>query len=235
VADQTADSDENFRHADIPDSGGRMVEVTRNSTDDLVPVTSLQEFFRDSVDAAMATNKLVLNNHTSHYVVNLLTMFSRSEALYESTDDGLQLKPLAMMFADAVDAPTEADRNYVLQRLGDVSLFMAGFFADGLQRAAVDMDYYVYMGGGAYHSLATHMRGTVKGRAFCEVFSELADKFQDMVDVLNEVRESARTDSDSNLLRIYELWMKTGSRRARRLLRECGVYPMERLRANKQH
>jgi len=212
-----------------------MVEVTRSSTDDLVPVTSLQEFFRDSVDAAMATNKLVLNNHTSHYVVNLLTMFSRSEALYESTDDGLQLKPLAMMFTDAVDAPTEADRNYVLQRLGDVSLFMAGFFADGLQRAAVDMDYYVYMGGGAYHSLATHIRGTVKGRAFCEVFSELADKFQDMVDVLNEVRESARTDNDSNLLRIYELWMKTGSRRARRLLRECGVYPMERLRANKQH
>ena len=212
-----------------------MDQVTRKSADDLVPVASLEEFFRDSVDAAMATNKLVLNHHTSHYVVNLLTMFSRSEALYESTDDGLQLRPLAIMFADAVDAPTEAERNSILQRLGDVSLFMAGFFADGLQRAAVDMDYYVYMGGGAYHSLATHMRGTVKGRAFCEVFSELADKFQDMVDVLNEVRESARADSDSNLLRIYELWMKTGSRRARRLLREGGVYPMEHVRAARAH
>jgi len=235
VTDRTADFETNFRHADVPDKGGRMVEVTRKSTNDLVPVTSLQEFFRDSVDAAMATNKVALNHHTSHYVVNLLTMFSRSEALYESTEEGLQLRPLAMMFADAVDAPTEADRNYNLQRLGDVSLFMAGFFAEGLQRAAVDMDYYVYMGGGAYQSLATHMRGTVKGRAFCEVFSELADKFQDMVDVLNEVRESARTDSDSNLLRIYELWTKTGSRRARRLLRECGVYPMERIRASRQH
>jgi hypothetical protein len=212
-----------------------MVELTRNSTDDLVPVASLQEFFRDSVDAAMAANKVVLNHHTSHYVVNLLTMFSRSEALYEPTDEGLQLRPLAMMFADAIDAPTEAERNYNLQRLGDVSLFMAGFFADGMRRAVVDMDYYVYMGGGAYHSLATHMRGTVKGRAFCEVFSELAHKFQDMVDVLNEVRESARADSDSKLLRIYELWMKTGSRRARRLLRESGVYPMKHARANRQH
>jgi hypothetical protein len=212
-----------------------MDEVRRKSADDLVPVASLEEFFRDSVDAAMATNKLVLNNHTSHYVVNLLTMFAKSEALYESTGDGLQLRPLAMMFADAVDAPTEAERNSILQRLGDVSLFMAGFFADGLQRAAVDMDYYVYMGGGAYHSLATHMRGTVKGRAFYEVFSELADKFQDMVDVLNEVREYARADSDSNLLRIYELWIKTGSRRARRLLREGGVYPMEHVRAVRSH
>jgi len=235
VTDKDADPDQNFRHTEIPDAGGRMDEVTRKPTDDLVPVASLQEFFRDSVDAAMATNKLVLNNHTSHYVVNLLTMFSRSEALYESTDDGLQLRPLAMMFADSVDAPTEAERNQILQRLGDVSLFMAGFFSDGLQRAAVDMDYYVYMGGGAYHSLATHIRGTVKGQAFCEVFSELADKFQDMVDVLNEVRESARADSDSNLLRTYELWMKTGSRRARRLLRESGVYPMERVSAARTH
>jgi hypothetical protein len=212
-----------------------MVEVTRKSMDELVPVTSLQEFFRDSVDAAMATNKVVLNHHTSHYVVNLLTMFSRSEALYESTDDGLQLRPLALMFSDAIDAPTEAERNNILQRLGDVSLFMAGFFADTLHTATVDMDYYVYMGGGAYHSLATHMRGTVKGQAFCEVFSELADKFQDMVDVLNEVRESARADNDSNLLRTYELWMKTGSRRARRLLRESGVYPMEQKRSPWQH
>ena len=212
-----------------------MVDITRNSTDELVPVTSLQEFFRDSVDAAMATNKVVLNQDTSHYVVNLLTMFSRSEALYESTDDGFQLRPLALMFADAADAPTEAERNNILQRLGDVSLFMAGFFSDALQRAAVDMDYYVYMGGGAYHSLATHMRGTLKGRVFCEVFSELAEKFQDMVDVLNDVRESARGDSDTNLLRIYELWMKTGSRRARRLLRESGVYPMEQARPPWQH
>lgn len=212
-----------------------MVEVTRKATEELVPVTSLQEFFRDSVDAAMATNKVVLNNQTSHYVVNLLTMFSRSEALYESTDDGLQLKPLASMFAEAVDAQTDAERNNILQRLGDVSLFMAGFFSDALNRAAVDMDYYVYMGGGAYHSLATHMRGTVKGQAFGEVFSELADKFQDMVDVLNEVRESARNDSDTNLLRIYELWMKTGSRRARRLLRESGVYPMKQTHAPWQH
>lgn len=211
-----------------------MVDVTRK-TDELVPVASLQEFFRDSVDAAMATNKVVLNHHTSHYVVNLLTMFSRSEALYESTDDGLQIRPLALMFADAVDAPTEAERISILQRLGDVSLFMAGFFADALHRAAVDMDYYVYMGGGAYHSLATHMRGTIKGRAFCEVFSELATKFQDMVDVLNDVRESARSDSDANLLRVYELWMKTGSRRARRLLRESGVYPMERVRKAWKH
>jgi hypothetical protein len=202
-----------------------MTGVKDKGKDDLVRVESLEEFFRDSIDAAMATNKVVMDDHTTHYVVNLLALFARSEALYEATPDGYQLRPLALMFADAVDAPTESERNNTLQRLGDVSLFISGFFADGLQRAAVDVDYYVHMGGGAYRSLSACMRGTPRGRAFGSVFSELADKFQDMVDVINEMRDSARTDNDADVLRLYELWVKTGSLRAGRLLRELGVQP----------
>ena len=41
-----------------------------------------------------------------------------------------------------------------------------------------------------------------------------------------EVRDSARPESDVNLLRIYEIWRKTGSRRAETLLRQQGVVPI---------
>ena len=196
------------------------------STDELVTITSLMEYFHDSMDAALATNQLHLDDHTTHYVVNLLTLFARSEQLYERTDEGYQLRPLATMLSDAVEADSEVERNYGLQRIGDVALFIAGFFAAGLQRSAVDVDYYVYMGGGAYHSLSVHTRGSVRGEALCVVFEELAAKFQGLVDVLNEVRDSARGDSDVNLLRQYELWMKTGSQRAARLLRDAGIHPI---------
>ena len=212
-----------------------MAEVGKPNTETLVETASLQEFFRDSIDTAMATNKVVLDDHTAHYVVNLLALFARSEALYESTSEGYRLKPLALMLTDAVDASGETERNVMLQRLGDVSLFVAGFFGEGLQRAAVGMDYYVNMGGGAYHSLSIHMRGTPRGRAFGGIFSELAVKFQDMVDVLNEMRESARGNTDANLLRLYELWVKTGSRRAARLLRELGVQPVAQDGAGFEH
>ena len=203
-----------------------MSEMTEEPLPGLEPVASLQAFFHESMDSAMATNKVVLDAQTTHYVVNLLTLFSRSDAFYESTPDGPALRPLAGMLASAIDAQTDVERNTTLQRMGDVSLFMAGFFSDGLERAAVDVDYYVYMGGGAYHSLSVHLRDTFRGRAFCEVFIELAEKFQDMVDILNEMRESARTMTDENLLRTYELWRKTGSRRAARLLKKSGVYPL---------
>ena len=124
------------------------------------------------------------------------------------------------MFADAVDARNDFERNHSLRRVGDVALFVAGFFADGLEKAAVDVDYYVYMGGGAYRSLSIYTRGSVRGRALAAVFDELGAKFQDVVDVLNEVRDSAQGDTDEGLLRAYELWRKTGSSRAERLLRD---------------
>ncbi len=203
-----------------------MSEMTQTRLPRLEPVESLQAFFHESMDSAIAANKIVLDDHTTHYVVNLLTLFARSEALYEATPDGPALRPLAGMLAEAVDARSDSERNSTLQRLGDVSLFMAGFFADNLQHAIVDVDYYVYMGGGAYHSLSLHLGDTIRERALRGVFVELAEKFQDMVDVLNEMRESARATTDANLLRNYELWRKTGSRRAARLLRKSGVYPL---------
>ncbi len=212
-----------------------MSNMTGEPLPGLEPVSSLEAFFHDSIDSAKAANKVVLDDQTTHYVVNLLTLFSRSEAFYESTPEGPALRPLAGMLADAVDAQSEAERNTTLQRMGDVSLFMAGFFADGLQRAAVDVDYYVYMGGGAYRSLSVHLRDTFRGRALCGVFIELAEKFQDMVDILNEMRESARTMTDENLLRTYELWVKTGSRRAARQLNQSGVYPLSQARTGNEH
>ncbi len=212
-----------------------MSEMTGESLPELEPVASLDAFFHESMDSALAANKVVLDDHTAHYVVSLLTLFSRSEALYELTPEGPAIRPLAGMLADAVDAQTEAERNTTLQRMGDVSLFMACFFADGLRSAVLDIDYYVYMGGGAYRSLSVHLRRNFRGHALCDIFVELSEKFQDMVDILNEMRESACAMTDENLLRTYELWLRTGSRRAERMLKQSGVYPLARVRSHSKH
>ena len=122
-----------------------------------------------------------------------------------------------------------------LQRIGDVALFIAGFFADSLAHKLVDLDYYIYMGGSAYGSLSDEVRGTVRGRALAGVYAELAAKFQIVVDVLNDVRDETRRSSDIDLLRTYEVWLKTGSRRAAALLRQNGVVPMTGLGTRPRH
>jgi hypothetical protein len=195
-----------------------------SSRQKLVAVGNLQEFFRDALHSAMSHQRLAVQDHTEHYVVNLLTLFSRTDAFYERTPHGIRLKPLVVMLSEALEAPSVNERNRALQRLGDVSLFIAGFFAGSFARKLVDIDYHIAMGGRAYGSLAEFMsRG--RGQALAGVFGELAEKFQRLVDALNEVSEMAHTHTDRDILRLYEIWLKTGSRRAQALLRKLGVEP----------
>jgi hypothetical protein len=194
------------------------------SSSHVLPVQNLREFFKDAVHGALSRQQLTVDDQTEQYVVNVLTLFARSEALYDRTPEGPRLKPLALMLAEALEAPTAGDRQRNLQRLGDVSLFVAGFFARGFAAKLIDIDYHIAMGGQAYAALADGLaRG--KGRVLGNVFGELAAKFQPIVDALNEVSDSAYTHTDRDILRLYELWMKTGSKRCYELLKRLGVAP----------
>ena len=201
----------------------------------VIPVPSLQEFFRNSVDAAMASNKLAVDGHTAHYVVSLLTLFARSEVLHDQAARGPGLQPLALMLADAVAAPTEETRNSRLQRLGDVALFVAGFMAEGLDRKAAGVGYYVQMGGGAYRTLAMARPANTRGRTFAPVFAELAAKFSGVVDVLNDVRHAGAGSRDQDVLRLYQTWLTTGSKRAERLLTQLGIQPHRQSGSIREH
>jgi hypothetical protein len=209
--------------------------LSQSASDSLVPVASLQEFFRDSLDAALVANHVFVDHGTAHYVVQLLTLFARSDACYDPADNGALHRPLALMFAAAAEAGTRDERLFALQRIGDVALFTAGFFAEALHERVVGLDYYVNMGGGAYRTLAASGRGTTRGAALGEVFAELAAKFPDIVDALNEVRELARGASDHDILRLYDTWLRTGSRRAGRLLRQMGVQPVHQSLTDYEH
>ena len=193
----------------------------------VLPVANLREFFRDTLHGALLRQHLTVEDQTEHYVVNLLTLYARSEALYEMTPEGLRLKPLVAMLCEALAAaPGSSQRNRTLQRLGDVSLFVAGFFARGFAAKLIDIDYHIAMGGRAYGTLA-HTTGHGRGRVLAAVFAELSAKFQPMVDALNEVSEGAGASAPSHadVLRLYEIWLKTGSARCYTQLKRLGVDP----------
>jgi hypothetical protein len=188
----------------------------------VVAVNNLTEYFRQELHGALAHQRVAVEDQTEHYVVNMLTLFSRAEQLHQGMPKGRLLPPLAQMLATAVDASTAAEREQALQRLGDVSLFMAGFFAHGFARRLVDVDYHIAMGGRAYSTLASSLAHGPR-KVLATVFAELASKFQPIVDALGEISDSARVWSHRDVLRLYEIWLKTGSTRARRLLGDLGV------------
>ena len=205
------------------------------SAGSLVAVSSLREFFRDAFHAASEHQRLDIDESAEQYVVNLLTMFSRADALYEKTSEGLRIRPLAHMLADALEAPSAAARQRGLQRLGDVSLFVAGFFARSFARKLIDIDYHIAMGGNAYSSLADTMQRSTSSRGIAAIYAQLAQKFQRLVDALNEVSEMSYRHSDADILRLYEIWMKTGSARAQGLLNKLGVQPVKQGGFRREH
>jgi hypothetical protein len=200
-------------------------EVTMNEPDAsgrVQPVANLREYFCDALQGALAHQHVAVDGHTQHYVVNVLTEYARSETLYAQGAGERTPRPLAFILKDAIEAPNEAERSRHLQRLGDVSLFIAGFFSRSFARKLVDVDYHIAMGGRAYGALADRTRSGPRA-VLSRVYAELAAKFQPMVDALNEISETAYEHSQRDVLRLYELWLKTGSQRAHRVLQGLGV------------
>jgi hypothetical protein len=182
-------------------------------TDEVVRQESAVEFFKDLVDSALAHQHLAPSEMTTFYVVHLLASFVEQR----EADGAADATPLAVRLAHALEADGLRQRT-TLKHIGDASLFMTGFFSDSLNRKLVDMDYYVAIGGYAYNALSR-----VETDRFAPVFAELSEKFVGFVDVLSEVSQRTHCASDTDVLRLYEKWKKTGSRRSGRLLIEKGV------------
>jgi hypothetical protein len=172
------------------------------------------EYFKELVGAALARQHLHAGDLTEYYLVNLLCRYVR----LDGATDGPLDEPLALRLVRALESGGLEQRAR-LRRLGDCSLFMAGFFSESFRRSAVDVDYYVSMGEYAYGSLSR------AEDAFREVFAELARKFVGFSDVLADVSDRTALASNHDLLRLYEKWLRTGSRRDSEKLLERGIVP----------
>ena len=204
-------------------------------TEQVITSASVEDYFHEALNSALDNQGIETTPDAVGYVVNLLCGFARSERLYEHTGDGYGLKPLAMVYADAAFSSNAAERRQALRRLGDVALFISGLFSHSLRRKLVDVDYYVAMGGSAYGLLSNASSRSPRSAALSPVFAELSQKFTDFVDALAEVGEDANFAGDSDLLRSYELWLHTGSRRAARQLRRAGIHPSENTVSRSRH
>lgn len=174
------------------------------------------EYFKDLVASSLARQHIHAADLTEYYLVNLLCQYVRLDAAAAAREDG---EPLAVRLARALQSAGSEQRAR-LRSLGDFSLFMSGFFSDSFRRRLVDVDYYVSMGEYAYGSL-----GKRDEDAFSEVFTELATKFVGFTDVLADISERTALSSHTDVLRLYEKWLRTGSERDGQRLVDRGILP----------
>jgi len=202
-----------------------MQHETKQGKQRLIVDMNVAEYFKDSLSSALSRQKVKAEEDTVFYVVNLLVWYARAENLFPQTPDGAVQQPLALIYAEAVKAKSQEEREAILRRLGDVALVVAGLFAASFSRKLVDIDYYIAMGGSAYGFLSEQGSASVRARTFRAIFGELSAKFQAFVDVLAEVGDSTPMGSQADVLRLYEIWLRTGSAYAAERLRKQGIEP----------
>ncbi len=117
---------------------------------ELVAIPSLREFFKHLLDEVIARQRVVIAELTEFYLVNLLSEFAAADKLFAQEEDGRkEHEALAILYHRALQQDRE-ERIRTLRRLGDVSLYRAGFFSGSLQASVVGPDYFIQMGGAAY-------------------------------------------------------------------------------------
>ena len=188
---------------------------------ELVKDETPMEFFREQLERAMEHQRVSTSAFTEHYLVNLLSACVHGEPA--PAEPGFDETPLAILYIRAVQS-SRAERARLLRAMGDNALFVSGFFADSLSNKLADLGYYKAMGGHAYARLSRE--DAVPGGLGATVFSELSGRFSQFADVLAEVSESSRLATNTSVLRLYERWVQTGSRRAADLLAERGIVPV---------
>jgi hypothetical protein len=190
------------------------------SMSELVTGASLKEFFKSVLDEVIRRQRVVIAELTEFYLVNLLAEFATTDKLFTQEQEGRKdHEPLAVLYHQALLQERE-ERIRTLRRLGDVSLYKAGFFAGALQSSAVGSDYYIQMGGTAYGQVA-ELSPTA---GFAEVYRELCSKFRALVEVLEEISARGMVQGGpTGTLKVYETWVRTGSNKLERVLVDAGM------------
>lgn len=174
------------------------------------------EYFKEVVEKVMERQGFRSSELSAFYLVQLLDDFVALDRRFAEVD----VEPdttLAELLCGAIASPGEG-RFARLKLTGDVALFISGFFSDSVARKRLELDYYMRMGGYAYGRAARLSPGEA-----ASVFYELSAKFGRFVDVLNEVSEESAITDAGGILRLYERWLQSGSKRSEKRLRQEGI------------
>lgn len=188
----------------------------------LVAGETLKEFFRGLLGEVLNRRRVAIAEPTEFYLVNLLSEFMFAENLFteEEADGRKDQAPLAVLYARALQQE-RVERIRTLRKLGDVSLYKAGFFPQSLrERSAVGPDYYIQMGGAAYAQVAD----LSPTGGFAAVYRELSRMFRAVVEVLEEIAARGMVaNGPAGALKVYESWVRTGSDRLEKVLVDAGL------------
>jgi len=191
--------------------------MLQDSLDPLASSQSLELYFTEQLQEGRQKLRPPPADDTLWYLSTMLARFGRSESLFAYEDGRFDLRPLALLYGDAMEAESDHQRCLFLQQLGDMALFLGALFPERFTSRGIQQDYIVGMGGGAYDYLAENAR---QNR---HVFQELAGMFTKLLELVAEACSRLSTNSDEMILTLYQRWLQSRDPIIGRQLQSLGI------------
>jgi hypothetical protein len=179
--------------------------------------TSLSRYFSTRLTRYAKRFRPPPHEDTCWYLSSLLERFGRSEQLFSFQDGQMALRPLALLYSDAIEANNTRERCLMLQQLGDMALFLGALFPERFTRHGILQDYFVGMGGAAYDYLADNSRTNR------HVYAELANTFTRMLEMVANACSRRHRLSTEEVLALYQRWLCNRDPLIEKQLRILGI------------
>lgn len=178
---------------------------------------SLPDYFRRRLHRYAARLRPPPHEDTLWYLGEMMHRFSRSDQFFDYHEGRLANRPLALLYGDAQATSDHRERCLLLQRLGDMALFLGAFFPERYARRGIRRDYFVGMGSAAYDYLSE------SARQHRHIYRELTHGFAHMLELVAHAGSHGGEDRSSQMVRLYARWLETGDPALAAQLRRLGV------------
>jgi hypothetical protein len=169
-----------------------------------LPTSSLSAFYT-LVEEARQLSMSRVNDELQSYLVLLLMQWVKSPQIADNI--------FALDFLENIKKTRTANLQ-VLREIGDKCLIFSGLFPGNARRRLVNVSYYVQLGQNAYLTLSRHSHDKLS-----ELYEKLGQNFVPLMDILHTIREMDRKGNALDLLEAEDLWNKTHSDHALKILR----------------
>ncbi len=184
----------------------------------IVAEDNLFDYFKSRVDSASRGKRPPVSQDTVYYLSGLLA----DQGHAEDNDPAVPTTLVEMRERAANGSFAESVTWW--RKIGDHALVGIGFFREHLRQRRLSVDYYAEMGAGAYGTLSRILREP--SSTLPDVFGELSNRFETCAEVIAEVRDDTRDGNATDIVRLYDEWLATGSPRVADRLRQLGVLPV---------
>ncbi|MGI9548379.1 MAG: hypothetical protein ACR2M7_00135 [Bdellovibrionales bacterium] len=155
------------------------------------------EAFKSYINEEINSIDSSLSYEIKNYLTDLLYFYLFSERLFEhKSENGRSYeKTLVDLYIRTSEADLQ-ERIYLFKKMGDLSLYISGFFRVAVEKRITDLSYYEDVGQSAYHYLADHY----KDRDI--IFNSLSEKFKVLSEILFFIQQKSEAKNEEKYLKI---------------------------------